>query len=152
MNNDQAKSDSQFFKSVSARDMFTETLQVGRLTVQQDLALSDFNVTGVVNAQATMVITGQHSKRFGNLVQTAFNATLDMLVDYTAYPVLVGSIPVQFAPKTSTFLPMCLGNTDPTFGVFVLVLKPDGTFWTCTTGLPFPTGLYTLSVSTMYFV
>lgn len=147
MQTDQAK------QSASVSDVLTaRKAAVGTLAVNS-FATSPLTLTFLTNAQVISTVTSDNSQILGNMVFISINVSLDMQVDFNSYPVLVGHVPLSYAPLNGVFLPVCLDFPPaPTPGVFVLEIKTNGDIYTCPTGLPFPVGVYQVSASASYII
>jgi hypothetical protein len=132
---------------LTARKVATQSLTVGAFESRP------VPVSFLTNLQVESTLNGNTSRSIGNIIIMSIDVSLNMLVDFSAYPVVVGSVPAEYAPPNDVFLPMCLVFPPaPTPGVFVLLLDPTGTISTCSTGLPFPVGVYRVTVTGTYFL
>jgi len=133
--------------SISAAQVFTQT---ARVAIFESVPI---DVVGENNDQVVTTIHSNHSKRIGNIVHLSLDLTLDMAVDFDSYPLTVARIDPALAPPNTAFLITCLEfPPNPTPGVYVLQVFPDGIIQNCVTGLPFPAGVYTFRSSTMYII
>lgn len=143
--------------ALAVRTLASCSTSVGRLTAATlsaaTIVAAPFDMTGLSNAQVVATVTAQHSTRQGNVVQFAVDLQVNMAVDFTAYPVPIGTIPAGVAPKTAVMATFPTVNPpNPASGAMVVSITPAGVVSIEPTGFPFPAGVYTLSYGKLYLV
>lgn len=130
--------------SAAASTVRATDMSVGTLT------LVPFDVTGANTAQVVTTVLEQHSVRLGNIVQVCARLQANIAVDFTAYPVVLASVPAELAPK-ATITPACCILT-PVAASYLMGVFPDGRIEAVFTGFPYPADVYTLTLLTVYVI
>ena len=102
MQSDQSTFASHVSDTLTARKGAVGTLDVGTFVPR----LVDVNFLS--NAQVISTANAKNSQVVGNLVYISFSVELDMLVDFNAYPVVIGNLPLKYAPINDVYLISCL--------------------------------------------